>query len=56
VDLEQIAGLISSIGVPTAIAFYLLWRVEDRLDALNERLGEVVETLTRVVTLVEKGG
>lgn len=36
--MEQWVGLISDLGFPMVVSFYLLHRVETKLDAIHEAL------------------
>ena len=48
--LGQVARLISTIGVPAAIAFFVLWRLESSIDDLTRVVWEGNQQTSALVT------
>lgn len=40
-EMDMLLPFISEIGFPAAITFYLLYRIEGKLDTLNESIRQI---------------
>lgn len=54
-EMEMILPFISDIGFPAAITFYLLYRIEGKLDTLNESIRQIRTEPPRIPRLRETG-
>ncbi|MEW5922294.1 MAG: YvrJ family protein [Bacillota bacterium] len=45
----ELLGMIANLGFPMAISIYLLVRLENRMEALAERIKELGEAIRRML-------
>lgn len=45
--MEEWASLLANLGFPVAVTFYLLTRIEGRLESLNEAIGRLNQTISQ---------
>ena len=45
--LEQIGDFVSTVGFPVAVAGFLLWKMNGKLERLTSVIEKLIETLNR---------
>ena len=50
-ELEKIVALIKSLGFPTALAIWFLWKIQVFMDALLVQQTQITELLRQLVEL-----
>ncbi len=48
-QLYDLVGMVANLGFPIAISIYLLVRLENRMEALAERIKELGEAIKRMM-------
>lgn len=46
--MEEFFKVVANLGFPIAVSGYLLWRMEKKLDALEETLNKLVLAITKL--------
>ena len=54
--VTPISNFIQQVGFPIAVALWLLWRTDKRLDKIAELIGQIAITMATIEKVIDSDG